>query len=159
MFRVTVCAVLYPSKALSMLSAPAWRRRINQRSMSPSNASRFFLCFILHSIFIFSPDIQSQTLLLAPAWISLNINNMIKVLELICSREASAVFSAGGLKCCLSFLTNTGDVYKDAVISAMGIVSKCCRSGPPSLLLLLTLPAAWSPQIRIWQNVSSSSPH
>ena len=54
----------------------------------------------------------------------------IKVLELVCTREASAVHAAGGLQGSLAFLTNGGDtVFKDALLSAMSVVRSCCRYG------------------------------
>eukprot|EP00051_Salpingoeca_urceolata_P006568 m.86770 g.86770 ORF g.86770 m.86770 type:complete len:2399 (+) comp14887_c1_seq1:143-7339(+) len=57
----------------------------------------------------------------------------MKVLELICSREAPAVSSAGGLRVCLGFITRGADlVFKDALLSAMGVVSRCCGRMEPS---------------------------
>lgn len=57
----------------------------------------------------------------------------IKVLELVCTREASAVHAAGGLQGTLAFLTNGGDsVFKDALLSAMGVVRSCCSRMEPT---------------------------
>lgn len=53
----------------------------------------------------------------------------IKVLELICLREASAVYNAGGLTAALAFITHGGDrppVFRDALLSAMSVISHCC---------------------------------
>lgn len=49
----------------------------------------------------------------------------------MCTREASAVLAAGGLRCCLAFLGMKASehVFKDVIKSAMVIVSKCCRCG------------------------------
>lgn len=51
----------------------------------------------------------------------------VKVLELICTREAGAVFEAGGLQCVLSFIRDKGSlVHKDTLHSAMAVVSRLC---------------------------------
>lgn len=52
-----------------------------------------------------------------------------QVLELVCTRESGAVLAAGGLRCCLTFLSLKASehVFKDVIKSAMVIVSKCCR--------------------------------
>lgn len=57
----------------------------------------------------------------------------IKVLELICSREAGAVFEAGGLACVLSFIRDHGmRVHKDTLHSAMTVVSRLCTKMEPA---------------------------
>ena len=49
----------------------------------------------------------------------------IKVLELICTREAGSVFDAGGLSCVLSFIRDSGHrIHKDTLHSAMAVVSR-----------------------------------
>ena len=49
----------------------------------------------------------------------------IKVLELICTREAGAVFEAGGLSCVLAFIRDSGQlIHKDTLHSAMAVVSR-----------------------------------
>ncbi|ODM98949.1 E3 ubiquitin-protein ligase HECTD1 [Orchesella cincta] len=56
----------------------------------------------------------------------------IKVLELICTREAGAVFEAGGLNCVLSFIRDNGNViHKDTLHSAMAVVSRLCSKMEP----------------------------
>ena len=51
----------------------------------------------------------------------------IKVLELICTREAGAVFEAGGLTCVLGFIRDNGSlIHKDTLHSAMSVVSRLC---------------------------------
>jgi len=56
----------------------------------------------------------------------------IKVLELICTREAGAVFEAGGLNCVLSFIRDNGcQVHKDTLHSAMAVVSRLCTKMEP----------------------------
>ena len=48
-----------------------------------------------------------------------------QVLELICTREAGAVFEAGGLACVLSFIRdNASIIHKDTLHSAMSVVSR-----------------------------------
>ncbi|XP_045131794.1 E3 ubiquitin-protein ligase HECTD1-like isoform X13 [Portunus trituberculatus] len=57
----------------------------------------------------------------------------IKVLELICTREAGAVFEAGGLNCVLSFIRDNGHlVHKDTLHSAMHLVSRLCGKMEPA---------------------------
>ncbi|XP_054264078.1 E3 ubiquitin-protein ligase HECTD1-like [Macrosteles quadrilineatus] len=57
----------------------------------------------------------------------------IKVLELICSREAGAVFEAGGLACVLSFIRDYASrVHKDTLHSAMTVVSRLCTKMEPA---------------------------
>jgi E3 ubiquitin-protein ligase HECTD1 len=56
----------------------------------------------------------------------------IKVLELICTREAGAVFEGGGLNCVLSFIRDSGSqVHKDTLHSAMSVVSRLCSRIEP----------------------------
>lgn len=56
----------------------------------------------------------------------------IKVLELICTREAGAVFEAGGLSCVLQFIRDHGcRVHKDTLHSAMAVVSRLCTKMEP----------------------------
>lgn len=55
------------------------------------------------------------------------------MLELICTREAGAVFEAGGLNCVLSFIRDNGNlVHKDTLHSAMSVVSRLCGKIDPS---------------------------
>ncbi|XP_075224551.1 ubiquitin fusion-degradation 4-like isoform X4 [Lycorma delicatula] len=57
----------------------------------------------------------------------------IKVLELICTREAGAVFESGGLHCVLSFIRDHGvRVHKDTLHSAMAVVSRLCTKMEPA---------------------------
>ncbi|XKL65492.1 hypothetical protein PGB90_008912 [Kerria lacca] len=61
----------------------------------------------------------------------------IKVLELICTREAGAVFDAGGLNCVLSFIRDNGSaIHKDTLHSAMSVVSRLCSKMEPHDLSL-----------------------
>ncbi|KAF0288270.1 E3 ubiquitin-protein ligase HECTD1 [Amphibalanus amphitrite] len=56
----------------------------------------------------------------------------IKVLELVCTREAGAVFEAGGLSCVLSFVRDNGHlIHKDTLHSAMAVVSRLCTKMEP----------------------------
>jgi E3 ubiquitin-protein ligase HECTD1 len=56
----------------------------------------------------------------------------LQVLELICTREAGAVFEAGGLNCVLSFIRDNGcRVHKDTLHSAMAVVSRLCTKMEP----------------------------
>ncbi|XP_071454696.1 E3 ubiquitin-protein ligase HECTD1 isoform X6 [Hetaerina americana] len=56
----------------------------------------------------------------------------IKVLELICTREAGAVFESGGLGCVLSFVRENGwRAHKDTLHSAMAVVSRLCTKVEP----------------------------
>ncbi|XP_034255114.1 E3 ubiquitin-protein ligase HECTD1 isoform X1 [Thrips palmi] len=56
----------------------------------------------------------------------------IKVLELICTREAGAVFEAGGLRCVLTFIREHGGrVHKDTLHSSMAVVSRLCTKMEP----------------------------
>ncbi|CAG2108187.1 unnamed protein product, partial [Medioppia subpectinata] len=57
----------------------------------------------------------------------------IKVLELICTREAGAVFEASGLNCVLAFIRDNGHhVHKDTLHSAMAVVSRLCGKMEPN---------------------------
>ncbi|XP_073824556.1 ubiquitin fusion-degradation 4-like isoform X2 [Musca autumnalis] len=57
----------------------------------------------------------------------------IKVLELICTREAGAVFDGGGLNCVLSFIRDCGSqVHKDTLHSSMAVVSRLCTKVEPN---------------------------
>lgn len=57
---------------------------------------------------------------------------LFKVMELICTREAGAVFEAGGLQCVLSFIRDAGPlVHKDTLHSAMVVVSRLCSKVEP----------------------------
>ncbi|CAM1299094.1 HECTD1 (predicted) [Pycnogonum litorale] len=56
----------------------------------------------------------------------------IKVLELICTREAGSVFESGGLTCVLTFIRDNGSlVHKDTLHSAMSVVSRLCGKMEP----------------------------
>ncbi|EZA61155.1 E3 ubiquitin-protein ligase HECTD1 [Ooceraea biroi] len=56
----------------------------------------------------------------------------IKVLELVCAREAGAVFEAGGLPCALSFIREHGArVHRDTLHSAMAVVTRLCGKVEP----------------------------
>lgn len=56
----------------------------------------------------------------------------IKVLELICTREAGAVFEAGGLTCVLGFIRDNGVmIHRDTLHSAMSVVSRLCTKMEP----------------------------
>ncbi|KAG8035223.1 hypothetical protein G9C98_001713 [Cotesia typhae] len=56
----------------------------------------------------------------------------IKVLELVCAREAGAVFEAGGLPCALGFIRENGArVHRDTLHSAMAVVSRLCGKVEP----------------------------
>ena len=56
----------------------------------------------------------------------------IKVLELVCTREAGSVFEAGGLSCVLRFIKDSGcQIHKDTLHSAMSVVSRLCSKMEP----------------------------
>ncbi|XP_032682622.1 E3 ubiquitin-protein ligase HECTD1 isoform X8 [Odontomachus brunneus] len=56
----------------------------------------------------------------------------IKVLELVCAREAGAVFDAGGLPCALCFIREHGArVHRDTLHSAMAVVTRLCGKVEP----------------------------
>lgn len=56
----------------------------------------------------------------------------IKVLELVCSREAGAVFEAGGLNCVLEYIrANGSQIHKDTLHSSMTVVSRLCSKVEP----------------------------
>lgn len=57
---------------------------------------------------------------------------LFQVLELICTREAGAVFEAGGLQCSLTFIREFGSaVHKDTLHSAMNVVTRLCGRMEP----------------------------
>jgi E3 ubiquitin-protein ligase HECTD1 len=57
----------------------------------------------------------------------------IKVLELVCTREAGAVFEAGGLSSVLNFIRDSGTaIHKDTLHSAMAVVSRLCSKMEPA---------------------------
>jgi E3 ubiquitin-protein ligase HECTD1 len=57
----------------------------------------------------------------------------IKVLELVCTREAGAVFEAGGLSSVLNFIRDSGSsIHKDTLHSAMAVVSRLCSKMEPA---------------------------
>lgn len=63
----------------------------------------------------------------------------IKVLELICTREAGAVFEGGGLNCVLSFIRDCGSqVHKDTLHSSMAVVSRLCTKVEPQSVSIQT---------------------
>lgn len=54
------------------------------------------------------------------------------MLELICTREAGAVFESGGLQCSLTFIREFGSsVHKDTLHSAMNVVTRLCGRMEP----------------------------
>ncbi|XP_076174502.1 ubiquitin fusion-degradation 4-like isoform X3 [Ptiloglossa arizonensis] len=56
----------------------------------------------------------------------------MKVLELVCAREAGAVFEAGGLPCALCFIREHGArVHRDTLHSAMAVVTRLCGKVEP----------------------------
>ncbi|CAH1960044.1 unnamed protein product [Acanthoscelides obtectus] len=73
----------------------------------------------------------------------------IKVLELICTREAGAVFESGGLTCVLPFVRDNGQrVHKDTLHSAMAVVSRLCAKMEPQDAGLPACVAALSALLR-----------
>ena len=57
---------------------------------------------------------------------------VVQVLELVCTREAGAVFEAGGLNSVLTFIKDNGNVvHKDTLHSAMSVVSRLCSKMEP----------------------------
>ncbi|KAI4462742.1 e3 ubiquitin-protein ligase trip12 [Holotrichia oblita] len=73
----------------------------------------------------------------------------VKVLELICTREAGAVFEAGGLSCVLPFIRDNGSrVHKDTLHSAMTVVSRLCTKMEPNDVNLPTCVQALSTLLR-----------
>jgi hypothetical protein len=57
-----------------------------------------------------------------------------QALELISSRDASVTYTSGALPACLNFIVTGRDfVFKDALISAMAVVSRCCGCAPPAM--------------------------
>jgi len=58
---------------------------------------------------------------------------IIKVLELIVTRESSAVFDAGGLTSVFTFIKDNGHrVHRDTLQSAMNVVSRLCSKVEPN---------------------------
>ena len=54
------------------------------------------------------------------------------MLELVCTREAGAVFESGGLTCVLAFIRDSGaSIHKDTLHSAMSVVSRLCGKVEP----------------------------
>ncbi|XP_074030515.1 ubiquitin fusion-degradation 4-like isoform X2 [Leptinotarsa decemlineata] len=73
----------------------------------------------------------------------------VKVLELICTREAGSVFDAGGLSCILPFIRDNGQrVHKDTLHSAMAVVSRLCTKMEPADTQLPTCVSALSTLLR-----------
>jgi E3 ubiquitin-protein ligase HECTD1 len=73
----------------------------------------------------------------------------VKVLELICTREAGAVFDAGGLSAILPFIRDNGNrVHKDTLHSAMAVVSRLCTKMEPADVQLPTCVQALSTLLR-----------
>ncbi|CAH0559918.1 unnamed protein product [Brassicogethes aeneus] len=69
----------------------------------------------------------------------------VKVLELICTREAGAVFEAGGLSAILPFIRDNGQkVHKDTLHSSMAVVSRLCTKMEPADVQLPTCVQALS---------------
>ena len=61
-----------------------------------------------------------------------SVSAFAQVLELVCTREAGAVFEAGGLSCVLSFVRDNGSlIHKDTLHSAMSVVSRLCTKMEP----------------------------
>ena len=66
-------------------------------------------------------------------WTLLKVISTLQVLELICTREAGAVFDAGGLQCSLTFIREFGTtVHKDTLHSSMNVVSRLCGRIDPT---------------------------
>ncbi|KYN06757.1 E3 ubiquitin-protein ligase HECTD1 [Cyphomyrmex costatus] len=65
--------------------------------------------------------------------IKLNVFDILnQVLELVCAREAGAVFEAGGLPCALCFIREHGArVHRDTLHSAMAVVTRLCGKVEP----------------------------
>lgn len=57
----------------------------------------------------------------------------VKVLELVCTRDSAAVFTAGGMRVSLTLISDAGTrVFKDSLLSASVIISKCCARLEPN---------------------------
>ncbi|TRY76293.1 hypothetical protein TCAL_07314 [Tigriopus californicus] len=57
----------------------------------------------------------------------------IKVLELVCTREAGSVFESGGLAGVLTFIRDNGAlIHKDTLHSAMSVVCRLCTKMEPT---------------------------
>ncbi|XP_017786198.1 PREDICTED: E3 ubiquitin-protein ligase HECTD1 isoform X3 [Nicrophorus vespilloides] len=73
----------------------------------------------------------------------------VKVLELICTREAGAVFEANGLSNILPFIRDNGNrVHKDTLHSSMAVVSRLCTKMEPADSQLPTCVQALSTLLR-----------
>lgn len=70
-------------------------------------------------------------------------------MELICTREAGAVFEAGGLSSVLLFISDVGSsVHKDTLHSAMTVVSRLCTKMEPNEASLPTCVEALSTMLK-----------
>lgn len=57
----------------------------------------------------------------------------LKVLELMCTREAGAIYESGGLNCMLTFIREYGtQIHKDTLHSAMSVVARLCSKMEPT---------------------------
>lgn len=57
----------------------------------------------------------------------------VKVLELMCTREAGAIYEAGGLNCMLTFIREYGtQIHKDTLHSSMSVVARLCSKMEPT---------------------------
>uniref|UniRef100_A0A914V698 E3 ubiquitin-protein ligase n=1 Tax=Plectus sambesii TaxID=2011161 RepID=A0A914V698_9BILA len=57
----------------------------------------------------------------------------VKVLELMCQRETSVVYDAGGLQCVLTLVRAHGnEVHKDTLHSSMNVVTRLCGKMEPN---------------------------
>ena len=51
----------------------------------------------------------------------------------MCTREAGAIYDAGGLTCILSFIKDYGfQIHKDTLHSAMSVVARLCAKMEPN---------------------------
>lgn len=57
----------------------------------------------------------------------------VKVLELMCTREAGSIYEAGGLNCMVTFIQEYGSqIHKDTLHSAMSVVARLCSKIEPT---------------------------
>lgn len=57
----------------------------------------------------------------------------LQVLELMCTREAGAIYDSGGLTCVLTFIREYGfQIHKDTLHSAMSVVARLCAKMEPN---------------------------
>ncbi|XP_066922502.1 E3 ubiquitin-protein ligase HECTD1-like [Clytia hemisphaerica] len=57
----------------------------------------------------------------------------VKVLELMCTREAGSIYEAGGLNCMVTFIREYGSqIHKDTLHSAMSVVARLCSKIEPT---------------------------